>query len=326
MTQDQVAGTPTARPAPQAQPVVARRLVVPVTLAFALAAAVAVAVVVATRQAFELSYYRPQTGTSLARVEASLRTIGEVQVRVDGGGVADAVAQAQLSAAAADAQAAVAPLTASARLHGTFLEAQDVAAQQVARLIEADLQQLSTAVYSTGPASTNVAARIDHMFASAASPGSVVAVPAGSTQRVRALWLKAYAREMHELDADFQEHVEDFREWRTSRLRRWIEDDRWDDMQFRSDRLLGELRNSSAKVAVLSVPPEMQAAAVRDEQAQPLVERALAAFTDYVKGRAGVERPLVVSDADFLTYKLERATSLAEMNAVLAAHGVEAIR
>jgi hypothetical protein len=312
---------PTAHPHPPT-----RLLVVSVTLAFAFAAVVAVVLVIATRQAFELAYYRPQTGASLGKIEASLHTIGEIQARVDGGGLADSVAQAQLAAAAAAAQAAVAPLTASARLHGTFLESQDVPAQQLARLIEADLQQLSVAVYSAGPASTSVAARIDHMFASAAGPGSMVEVPAGSPQRVRALWLKAYTREMHELDADFQEHVEDFREWRTSRLLRWIEDDRWDDMQFRGDRLLGELHASSAAVAALPVPPEMQAAAVRYDLAQPLVERALASFADYVKGRAGVERLLGASDADFVNYKQERAMALAEMNAILATHGVEAIR
>jgi hypothetical protein len=294
------------------------RAALPVTAILVLATVVALMIVIAARQVFEVSYYRAQTSATLVRISTSLRSLGEVQAKVEDGSLDDAQARALLVAATADGQAAVAPLTASARLHGTFLEPQDTAAQQVARQIEADLQQIPALLDYDGPGSTMVAARIDHVLASAAASSVPLGLPADAASHAHAYWLRAYVRDVKDLDRDFQENVDDFQEWRTSRLAPWIENDRWDDMQFRTDRLLGELRKSSAKFAALPVPVEMQAAAQRFDLAQPILERALASFSDYVKGRAGVPRLLVQTDQDLAGYKVERAAALADMDRVVA--------
>ncbi len=265
----------------------------------------------ATRSGVQLLYERNVADVFVAAQPSVTAVAREMSAPIDAPGSEDRVLGDFGDAAAAGIDA-FAPLVRTSRLRGTFFEEADASAYQEATAVESELEVLA-ALTRDHAGLALVAYRARRVLERVPETGGLLAIDAADQAHTEDLWQRAYAKELRQMDADFQGTVNDADRWRTEELPAVGAAGRWQDARHRLDQFRSDVDRMTDRVRSLPVPPRSAAAGRAYLLALEHLDHGLAALDDYASKSGADPAPLQASADSLAAYRAEREQPLAAL-------------
>lgn len=283
----------------------------PITWLFVGAVLAAGLLSAAARYGIQLLYDQSVTDVFIAAQPSVTAVAKGMAVPIDAPG-ADVDVVRGFGDAAASGIEAFAPIVRTSRLRGTFLEDADAATVQEATAVEGELESLA-AVSREHAGLALVAYRAARVLDRLSETRGRLTLDPVDQAHAGDLWTSAYARELRQMDADFQPTVDDIDRWRRDEVPTASATGQWDDERRRVEQFRGDVERMTDRVRSLPAPPGSVESGRSYQAALRHVDRALAGLDDYASKGSADPAPLLDVAAQLAAYRGERQQPLAAL-------------
>ena len=265
----------------------------------------------ATRQALVRSHQQ-EVSSGLSAANGTAPVVAEILADLQRGAIDEEAARGRLALAIRAGRRSLAPLVAGPRLRGSFLEARDADAYEKAMTLDRDLEELA-GIVDQRRALSPVAYQAVRLLEYAPARGGIDSADPGLAARLRALWLRAYADDLHQVDAAFHPKLHAFEQWRAEELQAWADAGRWDELALRVREVEVDARRTRDQLGDLPVPQEAYHVGEKYRSANGHVERALESLGEFAAAKASRAQPPRAVEEQLALYRAEREQALAAL-------------